>query len=178
MKYLNFILVIIALVSSCSTPIEPDYDSDYNLIESMEISEAIKLANDWKYTRPKITSYITSTELHIIFPDKREVLIALPIDEMFIAVAPYIEDTHTCSTHYLSSCQGELINKNFALTIVNDQERVVFEGNKSSLRNGFFELWLERDKRFSIKLGYQNKSTEFFIETFEDSNTCVTTVKI
>lgn len=178
MKYLSLFAILLFIVSSCSNPNDPDYDSAYNQIKSMEIKEAIALANDWKFSKPDITSFITSKELKVVFPDERELTIALPDDEMYVAIAPYIIETHTCSTHYLSSCQGEMDIKEFSLTIKNEQGQMVFDASVTSLKNGFFEIWLPRDERFNCNIEYDDKNAEFVLETFEESNTCVTTVRM
>jgi hypothetical protein len=172
------VCISIVLLSGCNTSTDPDYDQDYNAIKTLGIKEAIAIANDWKDSKPDITSFITSKELKVVFPDEREVTIAIPDDEMYIAVAPYIRETHECSTHYLSSCQGEMDIKEFSLTIKNEQGQMVFDGSVTSLKNGFFEIWLPRDERFNCNIEYDDMSAEFILETFEDSNTCVTTVNL
>jgi len=178
MKYIYTFVVALALISSCTTPNDPDYDADYQQIKSMEIKDAIELANEWKYSRTKIKSFITPKELKVVFPDKREITIALPSDEMYVAVAPYINETHTCATHYLSSCQGEMTKKIFAVTIKDDKQQVIYDGSITSLDNGFFELWLPRNKSFTCSVEYNNLKTEIMLETFEDSKTCITTGRL
>ncbi|MDA3844589.1 MAG: CueP family metal-binding protein, partial [Candidatus Kapabacteria bacterium] len=118
MKYLALIgIFLIGLLSACSDPSDPNYDNDYNKIKELGIKEAIALANDWKFSKKEIVSFITPKELTITFPDDRKVVIALPEDEMYVAIAPWITYTHSCSTHYLSSCQGELENKTFDISV-------------------------------------------------------------
>lgn len=178
MKYLSFVLTFILLVSSCSNSSEPNYNSAYEKIISKDIKEAIALANVWKFTKPKISSFITSKELKVVFPDSSEFILELPENEMYIAIAPYINETHTCAVHYLSSCQGEMKNKDFMINISDEGNQIIFSGKVRSLKNGFFELWLPRNGQFDIEISYQNRTASTSVDTYDDSNTCITTVKL
>jgi hypothetical protein len=171
--------VLISIIWSCTdTATNPDYDKDYVTISNLDLKAAISLCNDWKDSNPKITSYITPQELIIKFPDGREVKKSLPADSMYVAIAPYINETHSCSTHYLSSCQAELTGKTFKLTIKDDKEIVLFDGNVLSLKNGFFELWLPRNKTLKLHIEYNLTNCDGTITTNNNSNTCITTMKL
>src|SRR5690625_2305744 len=57
------------------------------------------------------TASITSEELIITDSNERKVVIPLPEDEFFVSVAPFINETHPCTNHSLTGCQGEMVNK-------------------------------------------------------------------
>ena len=69
----------------------PNEDSLINL----DASEAIKIANQWKWTHKEIKSYVTSREVVFKFPDSKVYKIPLPEEKMIVAFAPYIKSTHT-----------------------------------------------------------------------------------
>ena len=48
----------------------------------------------------------------------------------------------------------------------------------TSLENGFIDLWLPRDKNFQVKITHNGKTVESNISTFEDDNTCITTMQL
>src|SRR5699024_4171920 len=54
---------------------------------------------------------ITSTELIVTDSDNNETTYELPDDEFFVSIAPFTTTTHACTNHSLTSCQGELVEK-------------------------------------------------------------------
>ena len=69
----------------------PNEDSLINL----DASEAINIANQWKWTHKDIKSYVTSREVVLKFPNGKIYKIPLPEEKMIVAVAPYVKSTHT-----------------------------------------------------------------------------------
>ena len=179
MKIINIIigLMLLALIS-CSNTTDPNYDQKYNELSSLEIKDAITLVNKWKFSNPEITSYITTTELKVVFPDGREINTSLPDDEMFVAVAPYITNTHSCATHYFSSCQGEMVQKELRLKVTDSQQQIIYDDIIKTMKNGFFEMWLPRNKSFTFHLEFEGKSSDITIESYNDSKTCITTGRL
>ena len=114
----------------------------------------------------------------IEFPDGRTVKKPLPANEMYIAVAPYINETHECSTHYPSSCNGEIKEKTFVVTAKDDKGNSIFSGNQTTMKNGFFELWLPRNLTISLHIEYNSLSGDEVIGTFDSNKTCITTIRL
>jgi hypothetical protein len=63
-------------------------------LEGIGAREAIDLANQWRWTRKDITSYVTSHELFFEFPSGEMAMITLPKNEMLVSMAPYMTYTH------------------------------------------------------------------------------------
>src|SRR5690606_37552337 len=55
------------------------------------------------------TASITSKELIVTDQDDTETIYQLPEDEFFVSIAPFINETHPCTNHSLTGCQGELV---------------------------------------------------------------------
>jgi hypothetical protein len=55
-----------------------------------------------------VSASITSHELIVTDSDNKETTYALPEDEFFVSIAPFVETTHDCSVHSLTGCQGEI----------------------------------------------------------------------
>lgn len=161
----------------CS-PNNPNYNEDIDKINTSNIYESIHLANLWRDTKPDITSFVSNKELIVSFPDNTIIKKSLPKDTLYIAVAPYINNTHTCSTHYISSCKGELANKIFSVTAIDENGNVLLDNQIKTLDNGFFELWMPRGLTIKLDIKYNHLSTSQIIGTFNDSKTCVTTAKL
>ena len=56
--------------------------------------QAIAVANEWKWSKKEVKSYVTPREVVFKFPDGKVDTIQLPDDKFFVAVAPYINRTH------------------------------------------------------------------------------------
>jgi hypothetical protein len=78
----------------------------------------------------------------------------------------------------MSSCQGELAEKEFFVKAIDQDGNVLVDETIATLRNGFFELWLPRYRRIELRLQGLNRTTKGTIETFDDSNTCITTFQL
>jgi hypothetical protein len=65
------------------------------VLENIDAMRAVEIANEWKWTKKDVKTSIDSREVIFEFPDGKVKRIALPKDKMYIAVAPYIEKTHT-----------------------------------------------------------------------------------
>ena len=78
----------------------------------------------------------------------------------------------------MSSCQGELAEKLFNVTAVDQDGIVLVSESVETLRNGFFELWLPRKRLIKLKIQGLNRIAEGTISTFDASKTCVTTFRL
>jgi hypothetical protein len=78
----------------------------------------------------------------------------------------------------MSSCQGELIGQFVKVAVKTIEGKSVFKGTVQTLENGFFELWLPREKNLEIKVEMQTKKALTLISTFQTSDTCITTLQL
>lgn len=78
----------------------------------------------------------------------------------------------------MTGCQGELVEEEFNVYIEDMEGNVIIEEAVKSQTNGFFDLWLPRDKTFQIKIEYDGKVSEAEISTFDNGGTCITTMQL
>jgi len=78
----------------------------------------------------------------------------------------------------MSSCQGELAERDFHVKAVDQERNILVDDTIATLRNGFFELWLPRDRRIQLTIKGFNRTASGTIETFTDSHTCITTFQL
>lgn len=121
---------------------------------------------------------ITSHQLIVTDTDENESAYDLPEDEFFVSIAPFIEETHPCAVHSLTGCQGEMVDEAFDVYIEDEDGSVVVDESLQSLDNGFIDIWLPRDKTYSITIAYEDKTVESEFSTFEDDDTCITTMQL
>ncbi len=78
----------------------------------------------------------------------------------------------------MTGCQGELVDKEFAVYIEDEDGNVILDQTMKSQANGFMDFWLPRDKTYQVKIEYDGKIAESEISTFEGDNTCITTMQL
>jgi hypothetical protein len=96
MRYLTILFVVfwglnVPLPAYC---VEGNEKSANVSLDNIDAAQAMEIANQWKWTRKDVKSYVTPQGVIFIFPDKRVKGIPLPKDKMVVAVAPYINRTH------------------------------------------------------------------------------------
>src|SRR5699024_4064163 len=102
----------------------------------------------------------------------------LPDDEFFISIAPYNSYTHTCEFHSLTGCQGELMNEEMDVKIIDEDGEVHVDEKLTTLENGFLDFWLPRDKNYTLEINYDGKTVESDFSTFENDSTCLTDLQL
>lgn len=121
---------------------------------------------------------ITGTELSVTDKQDKETVYKLPDDEFFVSIAPFVNETHPCTFHSLTGCQGEMVEQEFDVHIEDTEGNVVINETMKSLENGFIDLWLPRDKTYQVKITHDGKNVESEISTFADDATCITTMQL
>lgn len=174
----SIIIVVVVLIVAAfymqlnSVRNEKDLLKKYDL-EGLSTEEIVeKLDRDTNYDKGFKAS-VTSTKL-IMSENGVEVEKDIPSDLFYLSFAPYINYTHPCATHFLSSCKSELKNEIFNVTIVGENDEIIISKEMKSMDNGFIGVWLPRDLKGSINVTYNEMSAVANISTFIDDNTCLT----
>jgi len=96
MKYLlpSFILLlgISSLFPTCA--LQGDEKSAEATLNNVDAIQAMAIANQWKWLKKEIKSYVTPREVVFEFSNGKVRRIPLPEEKMVVAVAPYIKRTH------------------------------------------------------------------------------------
>jgi len=78
----------------------------------------------------------------------------------------------------MSSCQGELVNEAFDVRAIDKNGDILIDKTVTTLGNGFFELWLPRNRRITLRVKGLNRTAIGVIETYDNSKTCITTFQL
>jgi hypothetical protein len=154
------------------------FEDAAGMFEGMNAMEAMVLANKLGEGKNSFTSYVTPVSINIDIPGGETFSIPLPEDRMVVAIAPYVETTHECATHYMSGCRGELFNKVVSIDAKKKDGTVIIKEDMKTMSNGFIELWLPRDIDIDLTILYKGKESRGTISTYSDSNTCITTFQL
>lgn len=102
----------------------------------------------------------------------------LPADEFYVSIAPFVDQTHDCFFHSLTTCRGELAHEEVDVEIVDDSGTVLVDETLTTFDNGFVGLWLPRDISGTITLEVNGRTVTDSISTGADDPTCVTTLQL
>lgn len=161
-------LLFIFILSACNNGVANEEVHD---IKGMVRDYSIGSHND-------VSASITSNELIVTDIENNKTTYSLPKDEFFVSIAPFVTTTHPCTNHSLTSCQGELVEKDFDVYIQDEDGNVVVDETMTSFENGFIDLWLPRDQKFQVKIEYNGKVAKSEISTYDGDNTCITTMQL
>lgn len=166
-------LLLVVVLAACNSPEAKEAKVD-SKPENVKI-----LADDYgKGKYPEHTASITSKEIQVTDKAGNLTTHSLPEDEFFVSIAPFINETHPCDIHSLTGCQGELVDVDFQFYVEDESGNVVIDETYNSEANGFVDIWLPRDKTFTVKVTYDGKVAESEISTFETDGTCITTMQL
>lgn len=128
------------------------------------------------------TDFVASveTEAVVMIDDEgNESTVPLPEDEFYLSVAPYVDQTHECFFHSLTTCVGEMGNEELEVTVVKgDTGEVLVDETVQTHDNGFFGLWLPRDIDAELSIEHEGLTSTAPISTGEGDPTCLTTSQL
>jgi len=180
---LSFILPVLSLSVAYSsenpTSINKNnYKQLKEKLKGIDGKTAMAIANKWHMDKIDVVTFVTPDKVNFKFKDGETISILLPDDVMMVSIAPYINKTHTCATHYISSCDAELKNTKIKVTAVAAGGKILINKIMKTAPTGFLDLWLPRNQIIDITVSAKGKSATGRIFTNRDSKTCETTLKL
>jgi hypothetical protein len=174
-------LLSLSVAYSNENPTSINRSNDKQLKEKLtgiDGKTAMAIANKWHMDKIDVVTFVTPDKVNFKFKDGETISILLPDDVMMVSIAPYINKTHTCATHYISSCDAELKNTNIKVTAVTAGGKILIKKTMKTAPTGFLDLWLPRNQVIDITVSAKGKSATGRIFTNRDSKTCETTLKL
>lgn len=107
--------------------------------------------------------------------------LALPIEgDFYLSTAPFVEGTHECWFHSLTTCRGELAEVEVEVRVADASTgEVIHENTERTHPNGFFGLWLPRGGSYEMTCTVDGATSTTAISTAtEDDATCLTTMQL
>ena len=69
-------------------------------------------------------------------------------------------------------------NKEFDVYIEDIDGNEILDQSLKTQSNRFIDLWVPRDKTYRVTITYDGKMAESEFSTFENENTCITTMQL
>lgn len=115
----------------------------------------------------------------VLTDSAQEVVLDMPDDVTYLSIAPYIEQTHECFFHSLTTCRGELSGQDIEVRIVDDATGdVIVAESTTTFDNGFAGFWVPRSLQGTIEVTYGGRSGTTPFSTTGDAATCITTLQL
>ena len=108
-----------------------------------------------------------------------ELSLEIPDDLFYLSVAPYVDQTHDCFHHSLTTCTGELASTEVQVQIVDrSDDQVLVDETRTTFENGFTGFWLPRNIEGTLRITSRGKTAETDFTTRPDAPTCLTTMQL
>lgn len=112
--------------------------------------------------------------------DGEETSIDMPDDAFYVSLAPYVDQTHDCYFHSLTTCTGEIQNEEVHVVVTDDATgEVLLDETRTTFDNGFVGLWLPRDLDTTVTIEKDGLSASAAVSTGDSEDaTCITTMQL
>ncbi|HHE5698983.1 TPA: copper-binding periplasmic metallochaperone CueP [Citrobacter amalonaticus] len=178
MSRLPLFLTLGLLASSTAFAASPEaaFLAEHGLA-GKSVEQIVDTIDQTPQSRPlPYSASITSTELKLASDGQ---IYTLPLGEKFyLSFAPYQQQTHPCFNHSLSGCQGEMPDTTFNVKVTDKKGDVLIQKPIKSYQNGFIGVWLPRNIEGTIEVSYNGKTASHAIATKDDSQTCLTELRL
>lgn len=115
----------------------------------------------------------------VLTDNRQEVVLDLPQNLSYLSIAPYVEQTHDCFYHSLTTCQGELSNAAVDVEITDSTTGdVVVDEQATTFDNGFVGFWVPSDIDGTIEISYDGRTGTSDFTTTDEGATCITDLQL
>ncbi|TSI12554.1 hypothetical protein FO013_19940 [Brevibacterium aurantiacum] len=111
--------------------------------------------------------------------ESAELGLDLPEDTSYISIAPFVDQSHECFYHSLTTCLGELSGEAVDVTITDSAtgEEVVDE-TATTFDNGFVGFWVPRGITGTVEISSGGRDGTADFSTKDDGATCITGLRL
>lgn len=176
------------LLTGCTAAAEPETEAPAAALEQVA---ALGLATDDAQAivegldrlpvdkRPSPDALIASVRPTELVLQPGDVTLPLADAGFYLSIAPYVNQTHPCDFHSLTTCLGELQNTPIELTVTDTKTgEVVVNEITATADNGFVGVWLPRDGEFDVRVVGEQGVAEQRVTTGDTDPTCLTTMQL
>lgn len=147
-------------------------------LEGLSAREVVDELDRSTQARPLGLGASVQPDQLLLMDEDTELTMALPDDLFYLSVAPYVSSTHDCFHHSLATCQGELVEQEMQVTVLDDSGEVLVDEEVTTYTNGFAGFWLPRGSSGTIEVDYDGLSGVAEFSTDDDAPTCLTTLRL
>jgi len=103
----------------------------------------------------------------------------LPAGQFYLSIAPYLDTTHECFHHSLTTCRGELAAKPIHVSITDRATgRSLVDKTVLTFDSGFAGFWLPCGIDATLRVEYGGRTASADVSTGPGDPTCLTTLHL
>ena len=190
MKRAAIILAALSLVlAGCTTTDSDSAVADQTRDQDLLVSQGLAGMDardiidelDQQALADRPTDLIASvrTDQLILSDQSQEVALDLPENLTYVSIAPYLNQTHDCFYHSLTTCRGELGNEQIKVKITDEASgEVLVNEETTTFDNGFVGFWLPDNAEGLIEINHGDHTGAVDFSTTDDGATCVTDLRL
>ena len=146
--------------------------------EGLTASQALEKAHEY-HGKGTASIQVMPNMIMAKFDDDSQIQIPTK-DQHLLSIAPYEFQTHSCSYHVPTGCQGEMVEKTMMVKVVDlDNKEVLKYGQVTTQRDGFIDLWMPKNRpNLQVTFTYKGKTSTEILSTVGDARTCITTMQL
>lgn len=115
----------------------------------------------------------------VLTDGQKEATMTLPEGKSYVSIAPFVDETHDCFYHSLTTCLGELSGKGVEVMITDSATgETVVDESTTTFDNGFVGFWVPSGITATIEVTAEGKTGTTEFSTKSDGPTCVTDLKL
>lgn len=183
-------LTLVLTVSGCSAGTsEPEQPAEHTAsadllsqhgLSDMDVSEVIDHL-DRVPAAERSNSLMASvrTDQLLLTDESGDVALDLPEAKSYVSIAPFVDQTHECFYHSLTTCLGEMGDEPVEVTITDSAtgEEVIDEKTRT-FDNGFVGFWVPRGISGTMEVSSDGQSGSTDFSTKQDGATCITDLQL
>lgn len=110
--------------------------------------------------------------------EDQEFTIDMLDEKFYLSFAPYVDTTHDCFFHSLTTCTGELGGEEINVRLVTNEGEEIVNETTNLYDNGFVGYWLDRNVEGTIEVTYGDLRGSVPFSTAVEDPTCLTNLKL
>jgi hypothetical protein len=115
----------------------------------------------------------------VLTDGQQEATMALPQGKSYVSIAPFVDETHDCFYHSLTTCLGEMSGEDVDVVITDSETgEAVVDESTTTFDNGFVGFWVPSDISGTIEVTAEGKTGATEFSTKSDGPTCVTDLQL
>ena len=172
------IAAAVLVLAGCASPDPAAQFLETHELDGLSGKELVEQLDTSSQPRP--LPYVASVrEDEVLLGDEStEVSVALPDDEFYLSIAPFVETTHECYYHSLATCQGEMVEQDVTVPITDDAGAVLVDEAATTYPNGFVGFWVPRNISGTIEVTAGDLSGSVPFGSSDGDPTCITTLQL
>lgn len=115
----------------------------------------------------------------VLSDSTQEVALDLPKGSSYLSIAPYVDETHDCFYHSLTTCVGELGNESVDVQVTDDSTGdLIVDEELETFDNGFVGVWVPSGIEGTIEISQGEMAGKTEFSTTDDGATCITDLQL